>query len=136
MKAFSFSVWIFFLILLACLTSGVHAQTQLPLSLPVTESGVQVVKLSEDSLSTSYYIVVHDEVKPHYHARHSEHIVVIEGEGLMRMNADTIALSPGIHVFIPSGTIHAVKVTSDGPLGVLSIQTPRFDPTDRISVVD
>lgn len=122
--------------IICCLTTCIHAQTQLPLSLPLAESGVHVEKLSEDSLSTAYYIVVHDEVKPHYHARHSEHIVVIEGEGLMRMNADTIALSPGIHVFIPSGTIHAVKVTSDGPLGVLSIQTPRFDPTDRISVED
>lgn len=117
-----------------CLTSTLNAQTQLPLAMTSPPNGVQVEKLSEDSLSTAYYIVVQDEVKSHYHARHSEHIVVMEGEGLMKLNADTIELSPGIHVFIPSGSIHSVKVTSDGPLGVLSIQTPKFDPTDRISV--
>lgn len=87
-----------------------------------------------DSLASSFCIVVKKEVKAHKHLTHSEHVIVMEGEGMMRMNSQTFLIKKGDVIFIPKNTIHSVKVTGKVPLKVLSIQAPNFDGKDRIMV--
>lgn len=93
---------------------------------------VHVTNLGGDSLSSSFLIYIKTEVKAHKHAFHSEHIYVVEGEGMMKLGDREFAIRPGDHVFIPQNTFHSVKLTSTNPLKVLSIQSPHFDGTDRI----
>lgn len=92
------------------------------------------VQLYADSLSTVFVIWVRHNVKPHYHARHTESIYVLEGEGTMFLDEEMIGLKPGIFVFIPKGSIHWVEVNSSGPMKVISVQSPMFDGSDRILV--
>lgn len=87
-----------------------------------------------DSLCSSFCIVIKKEVKPHYHRFHSEHVVVLDGEGSMKLNGKIILMRKGDVVFIPKNAIHSVKSTGVVPLKVLSIQAPRFDGNDRIFV--
>jgi mannose-6-phosphate isomerase-like protein (cupin superfamily) len=98
------------------------------------KKAVEVYPLASDSLVSSYLIYIHDEVAPHYHALHSEHVLVIEGEGTMMLNDSLIYLKAKTAVFIPKGSIHSAKRTGDMPLKVLSIQAPFFDGRDRIPV--
>jgi len=85
-----------------------------------------------DSLASSFCIVIKKEVKPHKHVSHSEHILVTEGEGIMKLADKTFTIKKGDLVFIPKNTIHSVRTTSKIPLKVISVQSPMFDGTDRI----
>ena len=93
---------------------------------------VEVQKISEDSLSTTFVIWIKKEVPLHYHASHDEQIYILEGEGLMQLGQEQLQLKPGDYVAIPKKTPHGVRVSSATPLKVLSIQSPRFDGTDRV----
>jgi mannose-6-phosphate isomerase-like protein (cupin superfamily) len=90
--------------------------------------------LAGDSLANGFCIVIKKEVKAHKHLYHSEHVVVLEGEGQMRLDSKNFAIKKGDVVFIPKNTVHAVKSTGTTPLKVVSIQSPRFDGSDRVFV--
>jgi mannose-6-phosphate isomerase-like protein (cupin superfamily) len=96
-------------------------------------ANTHVKKIAEDTFQSSYVIWVKQQVKPHYHANHSEYIHVLNGEAIMRLDSSTFTIRKGDVVFIPQKSIHAVKTVSKEPLKVISIQTPLFDG-DRILV--
>lgn len=87
-----------------------------------------------DSLSSSFCIVIKKEVKPHKHVYHSEQVVVLEGEGLMKLGVLQFVVRKGDVLFIPKGTVHSVVNRLSTPLKVLSIQAPWFDGKDRVFV--
>lgn len=91
-----------------------------------------VKALHSDSLSSSFIIEIPAEVKLHYHAHHTEQVVVLSGEADMRLGDQNIHIKAGDVVFIPKGTPHSAKVTSSVPLRIISIQSPYFDGSDRI----
>lgn len=88
--------------------------------------------LYSDPEASSFVIFVKKEVKEHKHVTHAEHIVVLEGEADMTLDAKSFKIKKGDMIFVPKNTWHAVKVTSKIPLKVLSIQAPNFDGKDRI----
>ncbi len=85
-----------------------------------------------DSLASSFFIVIHKEVKLHKHQFHSEHVYVISGEGDMILGKEKRRIKTGDIIFIPKETPHALKVTSNEPVKILSVQSPYFDGKDRI----
>lgn len=94
---------------------------------------VHVLKISEDDHQSSYIIWVKDSVPEHYHADHTENIVVLSGKAIMTLDDKTITVKKGDYINIPEGTKHSVKeVKSHGPLKVLSNQAPLFSGRDRI----
>lgn len=95
---------------------------------------IHVEKLASDSLATSFLIWVKNEVRAHFHARHTEYVMVLEGSGEMSLGLETFTIAPGDIIYIPMNTAHSVLVTSEMPLKVLSIQTPEFRGKDRIFV--
>lgn len=98
---------------------------------PSEFANVHVQRITGDSLSTTFVIWIKQEVKSHKHEWHSENIVVLEGEGIMKLGDKTFTIRAGDHVFIPRQTFHSVTVTK-GILKVLSIQSPNFDGSDRV----
>lgn len=93
-----------------------------------------VKALYSDSLSSSFLIIIPKEVKMHYHATHTEQVVVLSGEADMMLGDQKIHIMAGDVVFIPKGTKHSVNVTSSEPLKIISVQAPLFDGTDRVMV--
>jgi mannose-6-phosphate isomerase-like protein (cupin superfamily) len=93
---------------------------------------VKVQKLQEDEHTTSFIIWVKQGVKAHKHVEHSEQIYVISGRATMELGEKSFDIQTGDYIFIPKNTRHAVKVTSEEPLKVLSIQTPKFLGKDRV----
>jgi len=93
---------------------------------------VHVLKISEDHHQSSFIIWVKDSVPEHYHADHTENIVVISGKATMTIDGKKITINKGDYLNLPEGTKHAVtEVMGHNPLKVLSIQTPLFDGKDR-----
>ena len=99
-----------------------------------TDSLVQVRPLYSDSLCSSFVICIPRAVAPHYHRHHTEHVTVLEGTAIMQLGDSTFAIAAGRCIVIPKGTPHAVTTTSTLPLRVISVQSPRFDGTDRVFV--
>jgi mannose-6-phosphate isomerase-like protein (cupin superfamily) len=90
--------------------------------------------IHSDSLASSFLICVPVEVKAHYHAAHTEHVVVLEGEAEMLLGDSTFIIRKGDAIAIPKGTVHAARTLSPQPLRVISVQAPRFDGSDRILI--
>jgi quercetin dioxygenase-like cupin family protein len=100
---------------------------------PSTFDNVYVRKIADDSLQTTFVIWIKRGVTEHYHQAHTENIYVLEGKAEMTIKGDKQIVKKGDYLNIPMGTIHSVnKVLSRKPLKVISIQSPRFDGTDRV----
>ena len=96
--------------------------------------GVHVSPLFSDSLASSFLICIDEQVPPHLHAHHTEHVMVVDGEGSMRLGDQVRSVKAGDVIIIPAGTVHAVKVIGSAPLRVVSVQSPRYDGSDRVLV--
>jgi mannose-6-phosphate isomerase-like protein (cupin superfamily) len=104
------------------------------ISAPKDLDNIHVVKLGSDTRVSEFVIFVKDEVKAHYHELHTELIYVLEGEAVMTLGETKQVVKTGDFIRVNQATIHAVKVFSDIPLKVLSIQTPEFNGKDRVFV--
>jgi mannose-6-phosphate isomerase-like protein (cupin superfamily) len=123
------------LIFLIALIHSVSSQTVVnldTLKAPAKTDNIYNKALFNDSLASSFCIVIKNEVKPHKHQYHSEHVYVIEGEGQMKLGDLEFKIKKNDFIFIPKNTVHSVKTTSKQPLKVISIQAPFFDGKDRI----
>lgn len=125
--------------LIICLLLGFCSFGQERIELPslheeLSEQNIKLTPLFSDTNSSSYYIVIRDLVKPHYHASHTETIYIESGTATLRLNDKFIEIKAGDCINIPPNTIHSVRVTSKEKLKVLSIQAPQFFGKDRIFV--
>lgn len=122
-----FSIFIFFPFLIHCQVNWKDKE------LPYFEN-IYSEKIAEDSLQSTFFIAVKKSVLPHFHKNHSESIVVISGKGDMMLGEEKIKLREGIQVSIPKNTIHSVIVKGKKPLRVISVQSPKFDGSDRFLI--
>ncbi len=63
----------------------------------------------------------HDELPIHSHEREDQFYYVVEGEGIMRIADQDLALRPGFAVVIPPGVAHGVRNPNDVPLRYLDV---------------
>lgn len=97
-----------------------------------SQENISVSKLHSDKNSSTFKIVIQDSVKMHYHDFHTENIFVSQGEAEMMMGGELMRIKKGDFFTIPEKTKHSVKVLSDEPLIVISVQSPEFKGNDRI----
>jgi mannose-6-phosphate isomerase-like protein (cupin superfamily) len=113
----------------------VYAQHFKPKKLPRQLQENTIEKISEDSLHSTFLITIPQKVPLHFHKLHTENIVVLSGKALMKLGSDTLKIQKGDQLTIPMGISHEViNVISKKPLQVYSIQSPKFDGTDRYFV--
>lgn len=93
---------------------------------------VTIQELYSDENSSYFIIWIKKDVVSHAHKEHSEGIIVLEGEGVMTVGKETFDVKLGDHFVIPKNVYHSVKVTSDIPLKVISVQSPKFEGKDRV----
>jgi len=90
------------------------------------------VRLFYDSLASSHLLSIPTETKMHYHAEHSEHLLLVSGQGMVLIKYKTHNLQANDLLFVPKGVPHKIINTGKGPLKILSIQAPFYDGTDKI----
>lgn len=123
-------------VIFICNTASSQRENLGDINPEVEFENIHVEKISDDSLSSTFLIWVKSIVAPHYHAEHTEQVYVLEGTGIFTMNGSELTIEPGDLITIPKGAVHSVKVTSDTPMKVLSVQSPQFTGDDRIFVED
>jgi mannose-6-phosphate isomerase-like protein (cupin superfamily) len=93
---------------------------------------ISVKKLYSDSKASYLIIWIKQGVRSHKHVTHTESIVVMEGTGEMTVDGKTFLIKAGDYFVIPENTFHALKVTSQKPMKVISVQAPEFFGEDRV----
>ena len=90
---------------------------------PCAETCGQIRPLIEaaDCAAAEVHHVEIDHAKLHYHARTDEVYYIIDGEGTMVLDDDTIEVHRGVVVYVPRG----VKHKAIGKLTVLTVCIPR-----------
>ena len=98
----------------------------------VAFDNIHVQKIDSDSLSTTFAIWVKLKVKLHKHEQHVENIYIIDGHGEFTVSDSTYKVKKGDLIVVPKNTWHGVKVSSETPMKVISIQSPEFKGLDRV----
>jgi mannose-6-phosphate isomerase-like protein (cupin superfamily) len=78
---------------------------------------VHVVDISKDS-------------RTHYHKAQTETYYFLEGEGKVELDGKLFPVKPGMALMIRPGTRHRA-IPGEGPLKILNIVVPPFDPHDE-----
>ena len=79
-----------------------------------------VVEEKDGAAAEVHYVKIHD-AKLHYHQRTDEFYYIIDGQGTMILDDETIELHKGVVVYVPRG----VKHKAVGDLTVLTVCIPR-----------
>lgn len=120
--------------LLLCTTLGFAQEKQ---SLETIEpqiayENIHVESIYENEHASYYLIWIKQGVKSHKHNEHTESITVIDGVGIMTVGEQQFEIKKGDFFIIPKDTFHSLKVSSEVPVKVLSVQMPKFNKEDRI----
>jgi len=129
---FRFTLFKVFFLGFLCYAHSQPSKNHNQIAFQPTGPSIQTHRLFDDSLSSSFLIFVRDSVAEHFHRSHTEQVIILEGMADMLLGDKALKVLPGDIIYIPQGTRHSAKVTSQGPLKLISIQAPYFDGTDRV----
>ncbi len=118
----------------SALASNIAIKQLTKMSAPKNLENIHLMPLGASDSASEYLIFIKEEVKAHYHEKHTELVYVLAGEADFWLAGNKQSIKSGDFIRINQGEVHQVKVTSQTPLKILSIQTPKFDGKDRIFV--
>ena len=74
------------------------------------------------------------EAKPHFHRRLTEtyYILRCDDDAALELDGQRVAVQQGMCVVIPPNVVHRAL----GPMTILNIVFPKFDPTDEVVIED
>jgi quercetin dioxygenase-like cupin family protein len=93
-------------------------------------ANITAVEVGRHESASVHHLRVAEAVKGHIHRAHDEQVVVLDGEGTMRLGEASHDVVPGSVIVIPRGTVHSLVVTR-GPVEAVSVFSPPFDGKDR-----
>lgn len=124
----------FIIVMLLCTTLGFAQEKQSleTIEPQTTYENIHVEPIYENEHASYYLIWIKQSVTSHKHVEHTENITVIDGAGIMTVGEQQFEIKKGDFFIIPKDTFHSLKVTSEAPVKVLSVQMPKFNKEDRI----
>ncbi len=84
----------------------------------------------DNELVSVHLVEISRDSKAHYHKGFTETYYFLEGEGRMELDGKLHPVKPGMAVLIRPGTRHRA-VPGAGPMKILNIVVPPFDPDDE-----
>jgi mannose-6-phosphate isomerase-like protein (cupin superfamily) len=97
---------------------------------PDESANVTTVEVGRHRSASVHHLRVAEGVKAHVHREHEEQVVILSGEGRVRLGDSVEDVSAGSVVVIPRGTVHSLVVTGP-PIEAVSVFSPPFDGKDR-----
>ena len=79
------------------------------------------------TVASAHLVDIREDPRPHYHRRMTEIYVVIEGKGELELDGQRIPVQPLTAVYLKPGCRHRAI----GPLRLLNLVVPAFDPADE-----
>jgi mannose-6-phosphate isomerase-like protein (cupin superfamily) len=94
----------------------------------------RVVELARDTGTSQQLVAIRGSESPHRHDRHDLLVVMLRGQGVMRIGSEERSVGDGSILYIPRGAIHAFRNESPEPALAFTVYVPPFDGRDRIDV--
>lgn len=95
-----------------------------------------LVAPDEDEPLQFHYMRIHDSTK-HYHRKTIEYYYVVEGTGEMELDDETVPISKGDLIVVPTGVRHTSRPTTDEELHILICAVPQgLEPGETDSHYD
>jgi mannose-6-phosphate isomerase-like protein (cupin superfamily) len=94
----------------------------------------RIVEVGRDGSSSHHLVWIRDREIPHRHDRHDLLVVMLRGEGTMRLDGEERPVGSGSILWVPRGTPHAFRNTASEPAVAYAVYTPAFDGKDRVPV--
>jgi mannose-6-phosphate isomerase-like protein (cupin superfamily) len=91
----------------------------------------KIRELFRDAGTSQHVVWIRDREQPHRHDRHDLVVVILKGEGFMRLGDEERAVGVGSILYVPRGMVHAFRNTANEPAAAYAIYTPAFDGKDR-----
>jgi mannose-6-phosphate isomerase-like protein (cupin superfamily) len=100
------------------------------------DQDVRVREVGRDTQTSHHVVGIRTGEALHRHDRHDLVVVVMRGQGTMRLGAETRPVAQGSILYVPRGRIHAFTNTAgeDSPSFAYVIYSPPFDGQDRVPV--
>ena len=84
--------------------------------------------VSPDNPTATMHIVdIEEDAKVHYHKKLTEVYLILEGEGYMELDGESVPVKPFTAVFIKPGCRHRAV----GRMRIVNVSIPAFDPEDE-----
>ncbi len=90
-------------------------------------SSRRAFRMPENDTASLHMVEISEDAKSHYHKKTTEIYFILEGEGEMELDGETIPVHPATSIMIYPGTRHRAI----GRLKILNIAIPTFDPEDE-----
>ncbi len=98
---------------------------------PTADTMLLDIRLTNEPAASSRLFRIYRPAPAHFHKTCDEYLQVVSGRGKFIVDGqDPIELGPGQLLFFRRNTVHAIPEIVEGPLVVLSVDTPRRDPSD------
>jgi mannose-6-phosphate isomerase-like protein (cupin superfamily) len=101
---------------------------------PGPDEPLRALLLHKTDEESVHLVLIRTAEKPHIHRSHDGFVVLKRGEGTLHIGSETLHMKAGDTVFIPRGTVHYFKNTSDGIAAALAVFTPPYDGQDAVPV--
>ena len=98
------------------------------------DESFKIAELGRDGSSSHHVVALRGREPVHRHDQHDLLVVTLEGHGSMLLGNEERAVGPHSIVYIPRGTVHAMRNLSGGVLYGYAVFTPPFDGKDRVPV--
>ena len=128
-------IWIgifIFMFLPACKSPNKLRPLPRPVVLKLESNGIDPGELFRHQQASFHWVHVSELLKPHYHAKHDEVVIVVAGKGVMVIAQEEYEVGPGTLIRIPKGYVHSFR--PKGLVKALSVISPPFDGKDRIFI--
>jgi mannose-6-phosphate isomerase-like protein (cupin superfamily) len=84
--------------------------------------------VSQDNpVATLHMVDIKADSRVHYHKKLTEIYLILEGEGFMELDGETVPVKPLTAIFIKPGCRHRAI----GKMRLINIPIPAFDPEDE-----
>lgn len=98
------------------------------------EENFRIQELGRDAHTSHHLVWIRDREVPHRHDRHDLFVVILRGQGTMRLGDEERPVGEGSILYVPRGTVHAFRNTSEEPAAAYAVYAPAFDGEDRVVV--
>jgi mannose-6-phosphate isomerase-like protein (cupin superfamily) len=68
----------------------------------------------------------------HYHEKREEHLVVVRGQGILKVDEQLRMLFPGSYFFIPKKSKHSLENTGHEPLVIIETERGECEENDSV----
>ena len=86
---------------------------------------------STDNLSIAYITVINKSV-PHLHKNTDEIYYIVKGRGFITIGNEKQEIEKDDSISIPKNVFHSIEKSSDEPLELIAITSPKYNPDDVI----